>query len=161
MMTILRPLSVMTPGPGDPEVAYAKQGTSTAPEPVYRLFLYGQVSTTIPLFLFLFFFITVKVVQKKKKHYNHIHTVYYDAYSAVHVIILYTSKISHPIDNYYYSQITFYNIISGVKYCIPRYTKVYNTQNRLYNNIILLYYPLRRYCILTRLRSVYIMSLVN
>jgi len=29
-MTILRPLSVMTPGPGDPEVAYAKQGTSAA-----------------------------------------------------------------------------------------------------------------------------------
>jgi len=33
-MTILRPLSVMTPGPGDPEVAYAKQGTSAAREPV-------------------------------------------------------------------------------------------------------------------------------
>jgi len=33
-MTILRSLSVMTPGPGDPEVAYAKQGTSAAREPV-------------------------------------------------------------------------------------------------------------------------------
>lgn len=32
--TILRPLSVMTPGPGDPEVAYAEQGTSTVREPV-------------------------------------------------------------------------------------------------------------------------------
>lgn len=34
-MTILRPLSVMTPGPGDPEVAYAEQGTAAAREPVY------------------------------------------------------------------------------------------------------------------------------
>lgn len=56
-MTILRPLSVMTPGPGDPEVAYAKQGTSADREPVcgctymdksrrqciYSLYLYGII----------------------------------------------------------------------------------------------------------------------
>lgn len=127
MMTILRPLSVMTPGPGDPEVAYAKQGTSTAPEPVYRLFLYGQVSTTIPLFLFFFFFHNRQSrLEEKKTLQPHTYRILWCLFGRTCYNIIRTSKISHPIDNYYYSQITFYNIISGVKYCIPRYTKVYN-----------------------------------
>lgn len=73
MMTILRPLSVMTPGPGDPEVAYAKQETSTTREPVYCLFLYGQVSTTIPL-------LTVVVVVGKKYILIHKSIIYLNAF---------------------------------------------------------------------------------
>jgi len=95
-MTILRPLSVMTPGPGDPEVAYAKQGTYTPPENPFmvaliwtslddNVYVYIYTYDTI-LYYYYYYVVYVHPTSddvvgsitknKVKKNYNHVIPVY-------------------------------------------------------------------------------------